>query len=109
MITELTKENFNEFINTEHINVVKIGAEWCGPCKMVSPILESVSDTTDESEIRMGDIDSDKQFELAKELNIRSIPTTIFYKNGMELKRRIGQYTESDLNNMLVECKKIRA
>ena len=61
MIEEVTKENYNEFVNSQKLSIVKIGATWCGPCKVVAPILESVSNKNITTDVAIGDMD-DLQF-----------------------------------------------
>jgi thioredoxin 1 len=105
MITEINNENFETFIkNEETINIVKIGAEWCGPCRMVKPILEKVSETAEGFQI--GDLDADKQKELTMSLGVRSIPTTFFYKNGEQVEKIVGMFTEEKLLSTIDELKK---
>jgi len=103
MIKELTSENFNEFTNSDNLTIVKVGANWCGPCIAVKPILEKLSETYTEQII--GDVDADSQSDLAKSLNVRSIPTTIFYKNGKEIERIVGAFSEDDIKNKINKYK----
>ena len=101
MITEVTTENYLDFVKNEGLNIVKIGADWCGPCKMVAPILESVSEEPLTENVYIGDMNADKNPEKLAELNVRSIPTTIFYKNGTEINRYVGAYTKQQLEEMI--------
>lgn len=105
MITEITNDNYSDFISGDDLSVIKIGAEWCGPCKVVRPILETVSNTID---INMGEIDADEQSELSRELSIRSVPTTIFFKKGVELKRLVGSFTEDSLKSLIEETRSMK-
>jgi thioredoxin 1 len=102
MMTELTNETYENFISNEELSVVKIGADWCGPCRMVEPFLNKLSESEDYT---IGSIDADKQKDLAISLQVRSIPTTIFFKNGQELHRRVGAYSEEDFKSMVNEYK----
>ena len=71
---ELNKENFTETVGSNKPVLVDYWAEWCGPCKMVAPILEEVaSDMSDK--LTVGKVDVDENQELAAQLNIMSIPT----------------------------------
>ena len=75
---ELNKENFTETVGSNKPVLVDYWAEWCGPCKMVAPILEEVaSDMSDK--LTVGKVDVDENQELAAQLNIMSIPTSVSY------------------------------
>ena len=78
---ELNKENFTETVGSNKPVLVDYWAEWCGPCKMVAPILEEVaSDMSDK--LTVGKVDVDENQELAAQLNIMSIPTLVLFKDG---------------------------
>lgn len=82
-IIHLEKENFKEL--TKNKVLVDFYADWCGPCKMLSPILEQV-----ESPIKVIKINVDKHEDLAHEYGVMSIPTLVLFENNKELKRNIG-------------------
>ena len=105
MITEITNDNYTDFISGEDLTVIKIGAEWCGPCRVVSPILEKISNDID---INIGEIDSDEQSELVRVLSIRSVPTTLFFKKGIELKRLVGAFSEDSLKSLIDETRNMK-
>jgi thioredoxin 1 len=107
MVIEITKDNFNDVIQSDNLSVIKVGAEWCGPCKVVKPILENMA-MNDTSNITYGDIDSENSPILVKELGIRSIPTTFFYRNGEKLKTFIGVYSDHQLKEMVEETNKMK-
>jgi thioredoxin 1 len=88
MVNELTNENFNEIINSKDVAVVKIKTTWCNPCKQLSPIIEEVSSILET--VYFGEVDAEKNSDLATSLSIRSVPTTIIYKNGEEVERFSG-------------------
>ena len=81
---ELSNENFNDLINSEYV-LVDFFATWCGPCKMMHPVLESVSDT-----IKIVKVDVDSFPELARTYGIMTIPTLILFKSGNEVDKKIG-------------------
>lgn len=76
--------------------IVEFGAEWCGPCKAILPLLEEISSETRVIKI---DIDKQDQEELAK-YSIRSIPTIIAFKDGYPVKRLIGMQSKSAIKKM---------
>ena len=88
---ELNKENFTEMVGSNKPVLVDYWAEWCGPCKMVAPILEEVaSDMSDK--LTIGKVDVDENQELAAQLNIMSIPTLVLFKDGEVVDQAIGAY-----------------
>ena len=78
-------EDFNEL--TKNKVLVDFYATWCGPCKMLLPVLDSLSSEVDIDIIK---IDVDKYSELAREYGVMSIPTLILFENNIELKRTLG-------------------
>ena len=81
--------NIEEFIEEvkSGITIVDFWAEWCGPCKMVTPVLESIAE---ENDARLLKINVDEETELANALNITSIPVIMLYNNGEKVKHIIG-------------------
>ena len=93
-IIHLEKENFKELIKEKVL--VDFYANWCGPCKMLSPILERTN-----SELKVIKVDVDSFEDLAREYGVMSIPTLILFENGKELKRNIGFISEEQLEKFL--------
>jgi len=88
MSLKLTDANFQaEVINSELPVLVDFWAEWCGPCKMIGPVLEQVATELDGQAI-VGKLNVDDSNELAAKYNVRSIPLLLFFKNG-EVKDQI--------------------
>lgn len=85
------------------IEVKKFYAEWCGPCKMLGPIMEKVK--TNYTDVSFNDIDIDKQFEIAQKYFVRSVPTVIIEKDGEEVGRYAGLQSELTYKNALNELK----
>ena len=81
----LEKENFNELIKKK--TVVDFYATWCGPCKMLGPVFEEVSE---ESEIEFVKVDIDNHEDLCKEYKVMSVPTLILFEDGKEVRRNVG-------------------
>ena len=84
-IIHLEKDNFNELVKKENKVLVDFFATWCGPCKMLGPILEQA-----ESKIKVIKVDTDEFENLAREYGIMSIPTLVLLENGKEVKRHTG-------------------
>lgn len=85
MLIHYQENNFNEIIQNKVL--VDFYANWCGPCKMLSPVLEELSKETKVDIIK---IDVDAHQDLAKEYGVMSIPCLILFENGKEIKRNIG-------------------
>ena len=87
---ELTKENFNRHINNSDIPVlVDFWAPWCGPCKMMSPILDRAAKELEHS-VRVAKVNTEIETELAGRFSIRSIPTLVVFHNGAVIGQRSG-------------------
>lgn len=93
-IIHLENENFNDLIKERVL--VDFFANWCGPCKMLTPILEKV-----ESNIKVIKVDVDKYENLAREYGVMSIPTIILFESGKEIKRNIGFISKENLEKFL--------
>lgn len=98
MVKHLNDENFDELIK-EGIHLVDFYADWCGPCKMLAPILEQI-DFVDVIKINV-----DEHQELAIKYGVMSIPTIIFFKDGQEVRKEIGFRNLNDLKEIYESLK----
>lgn len=89
-------ENFNDIINSEQLTLVDFFATWCGPCKMMHPVLEQLKDEMGES-IRIIKIDVDKNNSLAMNYRVQSVPTLMLFRKGEMLWRQSGALRLNDL------------
>ena len=95
-MTQLTKETFGSFIKESPKAVlVDFSAQWCGPCKMMAPILEELS--AQREDIEVATLDIDEAPEEAIKLGIMSIPAFILFKDGKEASRTIGYMPKEEL------------
>ena len=93
--------NFNEeVINNKGLTIVDFFADWCGPCKMFSPIFENVSNKFNDIKFCKLNVDENSE-EISRKLGVMSIPTIILFKDGVEIKRNIGFLDEDSLINFL--------
>ena len=89
-------ENFNDIINSEQLTLVDFFATWCGPCKMMHPVLEQLKDELGDS-IRIIKIDVDKNNNLAMNYRVQSVPTLMLFRKGEMLWRQSGALRLNDL------------
>lgn len=87
---------FNEIINTNSLVLVDFYAEWCGPCKMMSPILQEVKSKVQEA-VKIIKINVDQHQELASHFMVRGVPTMMLFKEGKLLWRQSGVLSANDL------------
>jgi thioredoxin 1 len=98
-ITELNGENYDEFVK-DGIVLVDIWATWCGPCKMISPIVDEISsDYVDR--IKVGKFDADANRDKVMDLGVRNIPTIFFYKDGQIVDQTHGAVTKKKLTDII--------
>ncbi|MGE5354652.1 MAG: thioredoxin [Deltaproteobacteria bacterium] len=89
MALELTDSNFKEeIIDFKGVAVVDFWAVWCGPCKMIGPIIEEMA--TQFPQVKVGKLDVDSNPDTSVEYGIRSIPTVLFLKDGQIVERHVG-------------------
>ena len=102
-VLEVSNDNFeSEVMNSEKPVLVDFWAEWCGPCKMIAPILEEIADEQ-EGVIQIAKVDVDSSPELAQKFEIMSIPTLIVFNNGEPAKRLVGAQGKHQLLDALSE------
>ena len=95
---------FGELLESNRMVLVDFHATWCGPCKMLSPIIERVSKTVgDNVRIVKVDVDVDKNQPLAGKLGVRGVPTLILYKDGKQVWRQSGVVQERDLLQIITQ------
>lgn len=95
-------ETFNDVISTNKPVLVDFFATWCGPCKMMHPVLEQLK-TTYGDKIRIIKIDIDKNSAIASQYQIQSVPTLILFKNGNIIWRQSGAMPLNELQNIIAQ------
>lgn len=88
-ILQITKNNFNsEVMNSEKPVLIDFWASWCGPCRMLSPIVDEIAEET--TDVKVGKVNIDEQPELARQFGVMSIPTLVLIKDGKVAQRSVG-------------------
>ena len=102
MEVKITNENFEELRNGELPLVVDLWATWCGPCRMIAPIVGKLAEEFD-GKVVVGKCDVEENDDIAAEFRVRNIPTLLFFKGGELVGKHVGAITEGDLRNKINE------
>lgn len=90
MVVELTKDNFNDVINSGKVVMVDFWAEWCMPCKIMEPVTEELGKEMDPEKVIIAKCNVQSQQELAQRYSIFSIPSMLIFKNGKVMDQVVG-------------------
>ena len=100
MALQITDSSFKELLTGDKPLVVDFWAEWCGPCRMISPIVDELA-AEYEGKVIIGKINVDENDELPTDYGIRSIPTILFFKNGELVDKQVGGTTKAALEEKI--------
>ena len=101
-VFELNKNNFNMAKDSERVVLLDFYADWCGPCRMVSPIVDEIAD--ENPQYFVGKINVDNEPELAQEFGVASIPMLVVMKNGNIANQSVGARPKPQILRMLEEA-----
>lgn len=100
-VTNLNAENFEEeVLKSEKPVLIDFWASWCGPCKMMSPVIDQIAEEMQDT-VKVCKINIDEEQNLAVKYNVMSIPTFVVIKDGREVARSIGVQDKSEIVNMI--------
>ena len=97
---ELTKDTFEKTVVDNEIVLVDFWAEWCGPCRMVAPLLDEIADEMD-GKVRIAKLNVDENQQIAYQFQVQSIPTFILFKNGQMADRMMGAMPKSAFQSFI--------
>ena len=101
MIQSVTKDNFdNEILKAQIPVVVDFYADWCGPCKMMSPLMEKLSSEY-EGKVKFCKVNVDDEEELAIQNEVQSIPLFVLYKDGQVIDKAVGARAEDEMRELI--------
>jgi thioredoxin 1 len=102
MVLQVTETNITEVLNSNEITLLQFSAEWCGPCKILTPIIKELSeDNTSKTNVGIGKVNVDESGEVAKSYGVRNIPTLLLFKDGEISERMVGIVSKSDLQKKI--------
>lgn len=98
-VLNIKKDNFQSVVLESNKPVlVDFFANWCGPCRMLSPIVDAFAQ--EHPHIKVGKVNVDDESELAKQFRVMTIPTVLVFENGKEIKRSVGAISEEELEEL---------
>lgn len=100
MAIQITDQNFSEVTSTDQVVLIDFWAEWCGPCRMVGPLVEELSNEYSGKAV-VGKVDVDNNPEVSMKFGIRNIPTLIYLKNGQMVDKVVGAVPKAVLEDKL--------
>ena len=103
-VKHLSKSEFDQAVNAgEDLVVVDFFATWCGPCKMLTPVVESMAETLPE--VHFYKVDIDEEIELATRFQVMSVPTLLYMKKGQIVGKSIGLVSKADMESEIAKNK----
>jgi thioredoxin 1 len=99
-VITITKDNFNqEVMESDKTVMLDFWASWCGPCRMLSPVIDEIAE--ERTDIKVGKVNVDEQPELARSFRVMSIPTVVVMKEGKVVKQSMGVRPKGQIEGLL--------
>lgn len=98
-VVKITKENYADVVARNQTVLLDFWAVWCGPCKMIAPIVEEIA--AERADVVVGKVDVDSEMELAMQFGISSIPTLVVIRNGVPAAKAVGYRPKADILRLL--------
>lgn len=99
-VLTITKDNFDsEVLKSDKTVLLDFWAAWCGPCRMLSPVVDEIAE--EMPQVKVGKVNVDEQIDLAQQFRVMSIPTLLVFKNGEMVQQSIGVQTKAAILDML--------
>lgn len=99
-IVEVNQENFEEeVLKSDKKVLADFYADWCGPCKMIRPVIEEIADNNDA--VKFVSVNIENEEELAEKYSVSSIPCLVIFENGEEIKRNVGLISKNDIEKII--------
>ena len=96
---EITDDSFDDIVQNDSLVVVDCWAPWCGPCRMIGPVIEALSE--EYSGVTFGKLNADENFGISRWFQIMAIPTLLFFKNGELVERITGVVPKGHIENLI--------
>ena len=101
MALELNQSNVDETLKTKKVTVLDFWAPWCGPCRMLGPIIDDLSKENEDKDVTVAKINVEENQQLAVKYGVRGIPTVIIFKDGEEQTRKVGVGSKSEFQTII--------
>jgi thioredoxin 1 len=102
MALELTEENITNVLSEKKLTVLDFWAPWCGPCRVLSPIIDEIADEhSDSDKVNIGKVNVDENSDLAHKYGIRGIPSVLFIKDGNVVDKFVGVKTKDEIQEKI--------
>lgn len=98
-VTTITRENFDSVVGGSEPVLVDFWAEWCSPCRMLSPIVDEIAESA--KSVKVGKVNVDEQQELASRFGVMSIPTLIVFKDGKPVRKSVGVRPKEEVEALI--------